>query len=188
MLPTVIAAMTLTLFAIVAYMLLAVLDPRYVHPRLHPLQRRLQAHMAPEWMRDEWARNEQLAAESQALQKEDSLSIFDSLFLDEPELPETSRALMSASTPTLTAASELPQAEVLLFLRAEIAVQLGIDLDVRGTTVNLTCRQYRMLQEYTGFAFDAIESPESYLGRYGIEHIHFVAKRGGFGYHSIGRQ
>lgn len=183
---TVIAFMVLSLLAVaatLAFMALGALHPRHVHPAFHGLQRRIQGHMAPQQMHEQ-----SLDAPGQPLE-EDALAIFDSLFLaaPEPEIPGgIAAAFRTTGMPTLTSDSALPQAEVLLFLRAEIMLQLDFDPDIRGTTVNLTRAQYRKLEEYTGFAFDTIETPESYLGKYGITELHYVPRRGGFGYHSIG--
>lgn len=166
--------MVLTLAAVAALicaMALTALDSNHVPPRLHALQRRMQAHMAPEWVTN-------TASAKQPLQ-EDGLSIFDELVLAEHEHEfgaEPAAEASSASAPTLTG-SDLPAAETLLFLRAEIAVQLGFDLNIRGTTVNLTRRQYNRLTEYAAFAFDAVETPEAFLGHYGITKLHLLTHR-----------
>lgn len=180
----VIAFMVLTMLAVAAtfaYMVLTALDARYTPRFLHPLQQRFQSHMAPEWLR-----SQQL--DSAPTLQEDALAIFDELFIvdAEPNI-DLATAMRTTGMPTLTSESPLPANEVTLFLRAELAIQLGFDLDIRATTANLTHRQYRKLAEYTAFAFDTIETPEAYLGRYGITQIHFVPKHGKFGYHSIGR-
>ena len=182
----VIAAMLLTLLiigALIGMMALTALDPKHVPPRFHGLQRQLQAHMAPEWVH-----NQATDAQGQPLQDE-GLAIFDSLLVREPEIPQAPTGQGDVAglvggyipdrteAPVLTDTAALPQAEALLFLRAEVGVQLGFDLEIRGTTVNMTRKEYRALAEYTGFAFDTVETPEVYLGRYGITEIHFRKTR-----------
>lgn len=183
---TIVMVLTLLVIAaLMAMMILTALDPRYVHPALHAIQRVMQAHMAPEWVH-----NRRVDEQGQPLE-EDSLAIFDELIVAEHEAEFSSNfatELRAMAAPTLTSDFAASQSESFLFLRAEIAMALGFDLDIRATTANLTHHQYSQLVDYAALAFDTIETPESYLGRHGITDIHFVPRRGGFGYHSIGKR